>query len=169
MIGVLEVFGEHDVAVVKQCSKLRNREVPDAPRVLELVGKACVEDEAPPGGGATVALSTAPSGLMKRGRRQLLGTISVMPCHVQVANLGPRAILAASLRSQLAWLGLRDGCRGKRGLGMQRRPSTMVVVTASSGPRRLCHWSAAMRVDMRSRVGVLLSLMYSGRKRDGKS
>jgi hypothetical protein len=54
VIGVLEVFGEHDVAVVKQCSKLRNREVPDAPRVLELVGEACVEDEAPPGGGGLV-------------------------------------------------------------------------------------------------------------------
>jgi hypothetical protein len=49
-----------------------------------------------------VALSTAPSGSMKSGRGQLAGTISTMPCQVHVANLGPRAILAASLRSQLA-------------------------------------------------------------------
>ncbi len=50
VIGVLEVFGEHDVAVVEECSKLGNGEAPDAPRVLELVGEAGVEDEAPPGG-----------------------------------------------------------------------------------------------------------------------
>ncbi len=41
-------------------------------------------------------------GSMKCERRQLWGTISAMPCHVHVANLGPRAIFAASLRSQLA-------------------------------------------------------------------
>ncbi len=54
-------------------------------------------------------------------------------------------------------------------MGMQRRPSTMEAVTASSRPRRLCHWSAAMRIEMRSLLGVFLSLMYSCKKRDGKS
>jgi hypothetical protein len=54
VIGVLEVFCEHDVTVVEECSKVRNREVPDAPRVLELVGEACVDDEAPPGGSGLV-------------------------------------------------------------------------------------------------------------------
>ena len=106
---------------------------------------------------------------MKSGRGQLRGTISTMPCHVQVANLGPSAILAASLRSQLAWFGRRDGRRGRRGLGMQSRPSTMAAVTASSGPRRLCHSGAARKTDMRSRVGVLRRRMYSGMKREGKS
>ncbi len=36
------------------------------------------------------------------------GTNSTISCLVHVANLGPRAILAASLRSQLAWFGRRD-------------------------------------------------------------
>jgi hypothetical protein len=29
---------------------------------------------------------------MKSGRGQFMGTISTMPCHVHVANFGPRAI-----------------------------------------------------------------------------
>jgi hypothetical protein len=49
-----------------------------------------------------VALSTAPRGSMKRGRGQQTGIISTTHCQVHVANLGPSAILAASLRSQLA-------------------------------------------------------------------
>ena len=56
----------------------------------------------------SVALSTAPSGSMKSGRGQLRGIISAMPCTIQMANLGPKAILAASLRSQLAWFGRRE-------------------------------------------------------------
>ncbi len=43
-----------------------------------------------------------PSGSMKSGKGQFQGIISTMPYNVPVANLGPRAILAASFRSQLA-------------------------------------------------------------------
>ena len=96
---------------------------------------------------------------MKRGRGQLGGTISTMPCQVQVANLGPRAILAASLRSQLAWLGRREGRRAKRGLGMLSCPSTMAAAVASSGPRRRCQASAQRKTVMTSRAGRLSNLM----------
>ena len=54
MVGVLEVFGEHDVADVEERGELRNGEVPDAPRVLELVGDAGVENQAPPRVGGLV-------------------------------------------------------------------------------------------------------------------
>jgi hypothetical protein len=90
-----------------------------------------------------VALSTAPSGSMKSGKGQFQGTISTMPCQVHVANLGPRAILAASFRSQLAWLGRREGRRGNRGLGMVT-PLMTVAAEASRGPRRLCHAADAL-------------------------
>ncbi len=46
VISVLEVFGEHDVAHVKECCKLRQGEVPDAPWVLKLVGGTGVENDA---------------------------------------------------------------------------------------------------------------------------
>jgi hypothetical protein len=37
VVGVFEVLSEHDVANIKQCSKLWDREVPHSPGVLELV------------------------------------------------------------------------------------------------------------------------------------
>jgi hypothetical protein len=49
VVGILEVFSEHDVTVVQKSRELRDGEVPHAPRVLILVGDASVEDEAPPG------------------------------------------------------------------------------------------------------------------------
>jgi hypothetical protein len=49
VVGILEVFSEHDVTVVQKSRELRDGEVPHAPRVLILVGNAGVEDEAPPG------------------------------------------------------------------------------------------------------------------------
>ena len=115
-----------------------------------------------------VALSTAPRGSMKRGRGQFAGTSSTMPCHVHVANLGPRAILAASLRSQLAWLGRRECWKARRGLGMVSCPPTTAVAVASSGPRRRCHAAAALYIDMTSRWGFLSSRMYGERKRERK-
>ena len=54
VVGVLEVLSEHDVAHVEECGELRDREVPDAPRILKLVGDAGVEDEAPPRVGGLV-------------------------------------------------------------------------------------------------------------------
>ena len=105
VVGVLEILSEYDVAIVEERGELRDGEVPDAPWILEVVGYTGVEDEAPPRVGGFVDRS---EGLDEEREGQLRGTSSTMPCHVQVANLGPRAILAASLRSQLAWLGLRD-------------------------------------------------------------
>ena len=54
VIRVLEVFSEHDVAVVQECRELCDREVPHTPGVLILVGDAGVEDEAPPRRGGLV-------------------------------------------------------------------------------------------------------------------
>ncbi len=51
---------------------------------------------------------------------------------------------------------------------MDLRPSTNVAATASSGPRRACHFPADMKIDMTSRVGVFLRRMYSGKKRIGE-
>ncbi len=47
VVGVLEILGEHDVAVVEEGGELPDGEVPHAPRVLELVGEAGVQDQAP--------------------------------------------------------------------------------------------------------------------------
>ncbi len=96
---------------------------------------------------------------MKSGRGQPRGTISTTPCQVQVANLGPRAILAASFRSQLEWLGLRECRKGTRGLGMTILHSTTVAATASRGPRRRCHSPADMKTDMTSRAGFFFKRM----------
>ncbi len=103
---VLKVLGKHDIAEVEEAGELGDGEVPHTPGVLELVGDAGVEDEAPPRGGRFV--NGAPKDSMKRGRGQPQGTISTMPCQVQVANLGQSAIFAASLRSQASpsWSGL---------------------------------------------------------------
>jgi hypothetical protein len=84
----------------------------------------------------SVASSTAPSGSMNRRSSQFMGMSSTMPCHVQVANLGSRALLAASLRSR----GVRpDGIYGSRVLGMTRQPSMMVA-----WPRSRCHCQEAL-------------------------
>ncbi len=72
-----------------------------------------------------------------------MGIISTMPCHVHVANLGPKAILAASFRSQLAWFGRWEGRRAKRTLGMVT-PEMTVLAVASRGPRRLCQAAEAL-------------------------
>jgi hypothetical protein len=48
VVRVLKVLREHGVAHIEQGGQLGNGKVPDAPRVLERVGDACVEDEAPP-------------------------------------------------------------------------------------------------------------------------
>ncbi len=49
VVGVLEILREHEITDVEEGRKLGDREVPDAPGVLKLVGKSSVEDEAPPG------------------------------------------------------------------------------------------------------------------------
>ena len=49
MVGILEILGEHEVADVQQGGQLGHRKVPHPPGVLELVGEASVQDEAPPG------------------------------------------------------------------------------------------------------------------------
>jgi len=49
VVGILEVLREHDVTYVEEGRKLGDREVPDTPGVLKLVGESSVEDEAPPG------------------------------------------------------------------------------------------------------------------------
>ena len=78
--------------------------------------------------------------------------------------------MAASLRSQLAWYGRREGRRARRGLGMVSWPPTMAAVVASTrrGPRRRCHAAEERKRDMTSRVGRLSSLIQEGRKREGK-
>ena len=47
VVGVLKVLDEHEVAVVKEGGQLPDREVPDAPGVLVLVGEAGVKYQAP--------------------------------------------------------------------------------------------------------------------------
>jgi hypothetical protein len=51
VVSVLEVLGKQDVAEVEKACELGDGEVPHTPGVLELVGDAGVEDEAPPRGG----------------------------------------------------------------------------------------------------------------------
>jgi hypothetical protein len=101
VIGILQVFRKHDIAHVEEGGQLAYQGIPDAPRVLEEIGKPGVQDEASPRGSGLVDGAVS-SGSMYRGRGRPGGTISTMPCHVHVANFGPSATLAASLRSQLA-------------------------------------------------------------------
>ncbi len=98
-VGVLENLCEHDVAEVQKGGELGDREVPHAPGVLILVGDAGIKDEAPPLG---CCLVYGTKGLDGDREGQPRRTISTTPRQVQVANLGPSAILAASLRAQLA-------------------------------------------------------------------
>jgi hypothetical protein len=49
-VGVLEVLGKRDFTEIEEGGKLRDGEVPHTPGVLELVGDASVEEEAPPRG-----------------------------------------------------------------------------------------------------------------------
>jgi hypothetical protein len=88
-----------------------------------------------------VALSMAPKSSMNSERGQLRGIISTIPYQVHVANLGPRAILAASSCSQLGF-GRRDSSRQNSCLGMQSWTPTIAAAVASSGLRRQCHASA---------------------------
>ena len=105
-------------------------------------------------------MSTAPSGLMYSGRgRPGGGTVATMPCYVHVANLVPRVVLAASLRSQLAWVGCREGRRARQGLGIEGWPRTRAAAVASRGPRRRCQAAAERKMDTTSRFGRLSSLM----------
>jgi len=54
VVGVLKVLDEHEVAVVKEGGQLPDREVPDAPGVLVLVGEAGVKYQAPERGSGLV-------------------------------------------------------------------------------------------------------------------
>ncbi len=117
----------------------------------------------------SVALSTALRGSMNSGSGQFCGTISTIPCHAHVANLGPRANFAALFRSQLALLGRTDGQRARRGLGIWSLPATMTATIASRGPRRRCQAGAAWETDMMSLVGFFLSLMYGRKNHDGNA
>ncbi len=38
VVGILQVFGEHDVAHIEESCQLADGKIPDAPRVLEEVG-----------------------------------------------------------------------------------------------------------------------------------
>ncbi len=49
MVGVFQVFSKHDITVVQHGGESGDRKIPYAPRILELVGDAGVQDEAPEG------------------------------------------------------------------------------------------------------------------------
>ena len=54
MICVLEIFREHDVAMVEEGGQLPHGEIPHPPGVLVLVGEAGVQNQAPEGRGRLV-------------------------------------------------------------------------------------------------------------------
>jgi hypothetical protein len=66
VIGILQVLGEHDVADIKESRELGDRKVPDAPGILELIGDAGIQDEAPPWRGGLV---DGPEGLDEERQR----------------------------------------------------------------------------------------------------
>ena len=91
-----------------------------------------------------VALSTAPSGSVKRGKGAALRDHFHHALPGPCGEFGAQRNLAALLRSQLAWFSRRECGRGSLGLGMTMLPSATVAATASRGPRRLCQFAEAM-------------------------
>ena len=92
MVGILEVFSEHDVTVVQKSRELRDGEVPHAPRVLILVGDASVEDEAPPG---CCSFVDSAEGLDEEGNGATLGNHLNNTLPSPGCNFGPEGNLGS--------------------------------------------------------------------------
>jgi hypothetical protein len=114
VIRVLQVLSEHDVADIEEGGQLRDRGVPDAPRVLELVRDASVQDEAPP---RRRGLIDRTEGLNKEGERAVAGN------HLHDALPDPRGELGTkgdlgrlvALPASMVWPA--RGAQGEAGLG----------------------------------------------------
>ena len=114
VISVLKVLGEHDIAGVEESGERRDREVPDAPGILILVGDAGIEDEAPEG---ISCLFDCAKGLDEQGERAISGYHFANALPGPGGELGTDGYLRGFVLFPRCVVGPAGRTKGKTGLG----------------------------------------------------